>query len=58
MPAFITEWQFYSEWIAVISFLVGSFSVLKQRKLKTLLAYSSINHMGYALLAFRYEIFF
>lgn len=58
MPTFITEWQFYSMWIAIISLFVGSFGGLKQRKLKTLLAYSSINHMGYSLLAFSINSFF
>lgn len=33
------------------SVLVGSFVTLRQRKLKRLLAYSSINHVGYLLLA-------
>ena len=46
------EWQFYSVWIGVFSIFVGSFGGLRQRKLKTLLAYSSISHMGYALIAF------
>lgn len=45
-------WQFYSIWIGVFSIFVGSFGGLKQRKLKTLLAYSSTSHMGYVLLAF------
>ena len=45
-------WQFYSIWIGVFSVFVGSFGGLKQRKLKTLLAYSSTNHMGYALIVF------
>ena len=45
-------WQFYSLWIGIFSIFVGSFSGLKQRKLKTLLAYSSTSHMGYALIAF------
>lgn len=45
-------WQFYSLWIGVFSIFVGSFGGLKQRKLKTLLAYSSTSHMGYALIAF------
>lgn len=44
--------QFYSIWIGVFSIFVGSFGGLKQRKLKTLLAYSSTSHMGYVLLAF------
>jgi NADH-quinone oxidoreductase subunit N len=45
-------WQFYSIWIGVFSIFVGSFGGLKQRKLKTLLAYSSTSHMGYILIAF------
>lgn len=45
-------WQFYSLWIGVFSIFVGSFGGLKQRRLKTLLAYSSTSHMGYALISF------
>ena len=45
-------WQFYSLWVGVFSVFVGSFGGLKQRKLKTLLAYSSVSHMGYTLIAF------
>lgn len=45
-------WQFYALWIGVFSIVVGSFGGLKQRRLKTLLAYSSTSHMGYALIAF------
>ena len=45
-------WQFYGIIIAFLSVFVGSFGGLRQRKLKTLLAYSSVSHMGYALLAF------
>lgn len=45
-------WQFYSLLLAILSIFVGAFGGLKQRKLKTLLAYSSIAHMGYILLAF------
>ena len=45
-------WQFYSLWIGVFSIFVGSFGGLKQRKFKTLLAYSSTSHMGYSLIAF------
>jgi len=45
-------WQFYSLWIGIFSIFVGSFGGLRQRRLKTLLAYSSTSHMGYSLLAF------
>jgi NADH-quinone oxidoreductase subunit N len=43
--------QFYCFWIGIISVFVGSFGGLKQRKIKTLLAYSSVTNMGYGLLA-------
>lgn len=46
-----THWQFYFFWIGIFSVFVGSFGGLKQRRLKTLLAYSSITNMGYALLS-------
>jgi len=51
-------WQFYSVWIGVFSIFVGSFGGLKQRKLKTLLAYSSTSHMGYILIAFSTSTYF
>lgn len=46
-----THWNFYFFWVGFISVFVGSFGGLKQRRLKTLLAYSSITNIGYALLA-------
>jgi len=36
---------------AIFSVIVGSFIALRQKKLKRLLAYSSISHVGYLLLA-------
>ena len=48
----IDNWRHLTVIIAIISILVGSFGGLEQRKLKTLLAYSSISHMGYSLIAF------
>jgi len=36
----------------IVSVIVGSFVALRQKKLKRLLAYSSISHVGYLLLAF------
>ena len=44
-------WQFYLVWVGLFSIFIGSFGGLKQRKLKTLLAYSSVGHMGYVLIA-------
>jgi NADH-quinone oxidoreductase subunit N len=37
---------------SLASVIVGSFTALKQKKVKRLLAYSSISHVGYMLLAF------
>ena len=51
MFSFSQEWTFFMMWAAVFSVFVGSFGGLKQRKLKTLLAYSSVSHMGYGMLA-------
>lgn len=48
----ITYWQFYSLIVATISIFVGAVAGLKQRRLKSLLTYSSINNMGFVLLAF------
>lgn len=50
--SFISYWQFYSLIVATISIFIGAFAGLKQRKLKSLLTYSSINNMGFVLLAF------
>lgn len=38
-------------WLAVITMLVGNLVALAQRKLKRMLAYSSIGHAGYLLVA-------
>lgn len=36
----------------MLTVIVGSFGGLEQKKLKSLLAYSSVSHMGYTLIAF------
>lgn len=48
----ISHWQFYSIVVATTSIFIGAVAGLKQRKLKSLLTYSSINNMGFVLLAF------
>ena len=48
---FSNAWQFYALGTASLSVLVGSVGGLRLRKLKALLAYSSISHMGYIALA-------
>jgi len=50
--AFIEKWRYYLVIIALLSVIIGSFAGLEQRKMKSLLAYSSIGHMGYTLIAF------
>lgn len=52
----LDEWRFYFLILAVTSIFVGSLGGLEQRKLKSLLAYSSISHTGYLLLAFSTNI--
>lgn len=49
---FVDYWRYYFVIISLLSILVGSFVGLEQRKLKSLIAYSSISHMGYTLLAY------
>jgi NADH:ubiquinone oxidoreductase subunit 2 (subunit N) len=49
---FTDNYQIYFFGLAVLSVFVGSIGGLQQRKLKTLLAYSSISHTGYLLLSF------
>ena len=49
---FLSNWQFYFLLLSVLSIFVGSLGGLEQRKLKSLLAYSSISHTGYLLLSF------
>lgn len=49
---FVSDFQIYFFALAVLSIFVGSLGGLEQRKLKTLLAYSSVSHTGYLLLSF------
>jgi NADH-quinone oxidoreductase subunit N len=44
------EWQLIIEFIAIASMLLGSFAAIAQKSVKRLMAYSSIGHMGYALI--------
>lgn len=49
---FIDNWRYYIILIGILSIIVGSVAGVEQRKVKSLLAYSSISHMGYLLIAF------
>lgn len=48
-PALLMEWQQIIVFISVASMLVGAFIALVQTNIKRLLAYSSIGHIGFAL---------
>ena len=48
-PGVLDDWQPVIAMIAVASMLVGAFSAIAQTNIKRLMAYSSIGHMGYAL---------
>lgn len=49
---FYDVYVFAAVLVALASVFVGSFGALKQKKIKRLLAYSSISHVGYMLLGF------
>ncbi|MFZ2099349.1 MAG: NADH-quinone oxidoreductase subunit NuoN [Oricola sp.] len=44
-----SDWQQIVTFIAIASMLLGAFAAIGQRNIKRLMAYSSIGHMGYAL---------
>lgn len=43
------DWQQIVVFISIASMLLGAFAAIGQRNIKRLMAYSSISHMGYAL---------
>jgi proton-translocating NADH-quinone oxidoreductase chain N len=45
------EWSVAFQVLAVVTMTVGNFAALKQDKVKRMLAYSSIGHAGYVLIA-------
>ena len=49
---FIDSWRNLIVLVLIFSIIVGSFGGLEQKKLKSLLVYSTISHMGYSLIAF------
>jgi NADH:ubiquinone oxidoreductase subunit 2 (subunit N) len=49
---FVDSWRYFVVLIVIFSIIVGSFGGLEQRKLKSLLVYSTISHMGYSLISF------
>jgi NADH-quinone oxidoreductase subunit N len=49
-PNLINEWQQIIIFISIASMLIGAFVALVQTNIKRLMAYSSIGHVGYALI--------
>jgi NADH-quinone oxidoreductase subunit N len=49
-PTAVHEWQQVVVFISVLSMALGAFAAIGQTNIKRLMAYSSIGHMGYALL--------
>jgi NADH-quinone oxidoreductase subunit N len=45
----LTDWQQIITFVSIASMLLGSFAAIGQKNIKRLMAYSSIGHMGYAL---------
>ncbi|QND52702.1 NADH-quinone oxidoreductase subunit NuoN [Phyllobacterium sp. 628] len=45
----VHDWQQIIVFIAIASMVLGAFAAIGQRNIKRLMAYSSISHMGYAL---------
>jgi NADH-quinone oxidoreductase subunit N len=48
-PSITTQWQQIIVFVAIASMALGSFAAIGQRNIKRLMAYSSIGHMGFAL---------
>ncbi len=49
-PNIIEQWQMVIVLISIMSMAIGAFSAIVQTNIKRLMAYSSIGHMGYALM--------
>src|SRR6201991_5238816 len=48
-PGIVSEWQQIVVFVSIASMALGSFAAIGQRNIKRLMAYSSIGHMGFAL---------
>src|SRR5215213_38751 len=48
-PEIAAEWQQIVTFLAIASMALGAFAAIGQRNIKRLMAYSSIGHVGYAL---------
>jgi NADH-quinone oxidoreductase subunit N len=48
-PGIVPEWQQIVVFVSIASMALGSFAAIGQKSIKRLMAYSSIGHMGFAL---------
>ena len=48
-PGIVTQWQQIVVFVSIASMVLGSFAAIGQSNIKRLMAYSSIGHMGFAL---------
>src|ERR1700680_4558329 len=48
-PGIASQWQQIVVFVAIASMVLGSFAAIGQKNIKRLMAYSSIGHMGFAL---------
>jgi NADH-quinone oxidoreductase subunit N len=48
-PGIVPQWQQIIVFISIASMVLGAFAAIGQRNIKRLMAYSSIGHVGYAL---------
>jgi NADH-quinone oxidoreductase subunit N len=49
-PSITTQWQQILVFVAIASMALGAFAAIGQHNIKRLMAYSSIGHMGFALI--------
>lgn len=49
-PSLISEWKQIIIFLSIASMLIGAFGAIGQNNIKRLMAYSSIGHMGFALI--------
>ena len=49
-PGIVPQWQQIVVFVAIASMALGAFAAIGQRNIKRLMAYSSIGHMGFALI--------
>ena len=48
-PGIVSQWQQIVVFVSIASMVLGSFAAIGQNNIKRLMAYSSIGHMGFAL---------